>query len=112
MNSPSKPHTSSKGRSSLVTCGPSQEEGMLWAIDQSAFISEGEPEDFGVLELGPDGIIEAALGRRKNHIAAVFLVGVEPHPLALACQEANLFGAVILVLISLRVGVTDGNDAG
>src|SRR6516165_6372144 len=116
MNSASTPHTSSNGRSFLVTCGPLQEQGMLCAIEQPALVLESETEDFGGLQCWPDWFVEPViaiviLAGREDHVAAVFLVGVEPHPLVLASPQTDFSSAVILVLISFGVGVRNGDDA-
>src|SRR5262249_54492773 len=111
IHSPSTPHTSSKGRSFLVTCSPSQEQRMLWTVDQASFVLECETEDFGGLELGPDGIAEPGARCFEHLIALVLFVGVEPHPFLSALQQADFLGAVVFVLVSLAIRQTDGDDA-
>src|SRR5262249_13510987 len=73
----------------LVTGGPLQEQGVLRAIEQPTLVLESETKDFGGFQFRPDRFVEAvlvivALASLKNHVAAVLLVAVEPHPLVLA----------------------------
>ena len=89
MNSASTPHTSSNGRSFLVTSGPLQEQGMLRAVEQPTLVFESETEDFGGLQFWPDWFAEAALISRENHVGAVLLISVKPHPFVLASPQTD-----------------------
>src|SRR5262249_57398889 len=80
-NSKSTNHTCSNGNSVGVTSSPLLEEFVLWAVDQSAFVAEGETKNLRLLEFRPDRVGIASGRRRKHLVDLVLLVGVEPHPL-------------------------------
>src|SRR5262249_59490105 len=55
-NSKSTNHTCSNGNSVGVTSSPLLEEFVLWAVDQSAFVAEGETKNLRLLEFRPDRV--------------------------------------------------------
>src|SRR5262249_26160586 len=109
-NSKSAKTTSSKSLSVFVTRGPPLEERVLGGIDEMPPVAERQPEDFRVLECRPDRVSEPPRRRGVDPVASILLVGVQTHPFGRALDQAEFLRAVIFVLLSVRVGTTDGDD--
>src|SRR6516162_153623 len=75
-NSKSCNQISEKGSSLAVsvTGRPFLEQGMLRAVDEMTFVTERQSEDFGVLQFGPQRLIEPSGRSRKHLVAPVLLI--------------------------------------
>jgi hypothetical protein len=66
---------------------------MLDAIDQPALVAEGQSDDLSFLQIRPLWFAKPPFRRCKDFVAAIYLVGVQPHPLINGLQQTDFFGA-------------------
>ena len=84
---------------------------MFDAIEEATLVAKCQLEDPRRLEVRPGRIGKAAGRRGKDFVAAVLVVGEQPHPFVDRLQEADFFGAMVLVLFAVGVCLANRNDA-
>src|SRR6516162_1584178 len=94
-------------RSSAFTGSPLLEQRMFRAVDQPAFVAEGEPEDFSRLEIRPDRIGKSIVGCGIDLVRGVLPIRIDAHPPLFAIEHGNFLGPHPFVITL----AADWNDA-
>src|SRR4029077_5721720 len=103
MNSKSRRQISAKGSSFGVTGRPLHEKRVGGAIDEPILVAERQPEDFRRLQFRKLRLAESSDWCRKDLVDVVFLVSEQPHPFVEALDQPDFLGAVVFVLLAVRV---------